>query len=131
MYLLTFKVFSKHGEYKFQFGQPGKENGQLWCPRKVGVMKKNGHYVVCDRGCERSRLQVFDKYGRFVKKLAIHFIEIVAGLAITNQDHIVLVDSVTPKVFTIDVDNPDSIKCFDCSKYMKEPSDIAVKGIHG
>ena len=28
-------VFDKTGEFKYQFGVPGKEEGELWHPRKV------------------------------------------------------------------------------------------------
>jgi hypothetical protein len=28
-------VFEKNGTYRYQFGVPGKEEGQLWYPRKV------------------------------------------------------------------------------------------------
>ena len=60
----------------------GREEGQLWYPRKVAVMLHSGKYVVCDRGNERSRMQIFTKNGHFMKKIAIRYIDIVAGLAI-------------------------------------------------
>ncbi len=41
--------------------------------------------------------------------------------------HIVAVDSVSPTVFCI-ADTGDLLKWFDCSDYMREPSDIAVNG---
>ena len=63
----------------------GREEGQLWYPRKVAVVRTNGKYIVCDRGNERSRMQIFTKFGAFVKKIAIRYIDIVAGLAITSQ----------------------------------------------
>lgn len=63
----------------------GREEGQLWYPRKVAVMRGTGRYVICDRGNERSRMQIFTKNGHFVKKIAIRYIDIVAGLAITQQ----------------------------------------------
>ena len=48
------------------FGSPGKEEGCLWYPRKVVVMKNpTGNFVVCDRGCERSRMQIFSPQVRF------------------------------------------------------------------
>lgn len=37
------------------------------------------------------------------------------------------VDSVSPTVFTIS-ENGELLKWFDCSDYMREPSDIAVNG---
>ena len=57
------QVFDKSGEFKFQFGIPGRDEGQLWYPRKVAVLRSTGKYVVCDRGNERSRMQIFTKNG--------------------------------------------------------------------
>ncbi|KAH9513488.1 hypothetical protein Btru_033173 [Bulinus truncatus] len=119
------QVFQKTGEFKYQFGIPGREEGQLWYPRKVAVMLKTGKFVVCDRGNERSRMQIFNRNGHFLKKIAIRYIDIVAGLAITPEGHIVAVDSVSPTVFVIS-ESGDLIKWFDCSDYMREPSDIAI-----
>ena len=34
---------------------------------KVAVMKSSGKFVVCDRGNERSRMQIFTKHGHFVR----------------------------------------------------------------
>jgi len=121
------QVFEKTGDFKYQFGIPGREEGQLWYPRKVAVIRTSGKYVVCDRGSERSRMQLFTKSGQFIKKIAIRYIDIVAGLAITAQGNIVAVDSVSPTVFCI-AESGDLIKWFDCSDYMREPSDIAVSG---
>lgn len=121
------QIFEKTGEFKYQFGIPGREEGQLWYPRKVAVMRNSGKFVVCDRGSERSRMQIFTKNGHYVKKIAIRYIDIVAGLAITRDGHIVAVDSVSPTVFCIS-EMGDLIKWFDCSDYMREPSDIAISG---
>ncbi|GAB1604476.1 brain tumor protein-like [Argonauta hians] len=121
------QVFEKNGEFKYQFGIPGRDEGQLWYPRKVAVMRNSGKYVVCDRGNERSRMQIFTKNGHFIRKIAIRYIDIVAGLAITQQGHIVAVDSVSPTVFCI-AETGDLIKWFDCSDFMREPSDIAISG---
>lgn len=41
--------------------------------------------------------------------------------------YIVAVDSVSPTVFCIS-ETGDLIRWFDCSDYMREPSDIAVSG---
>jgi hypothetical protein len=99
----------------------------LWFPRKVAVMRTNSKFVVCDRGNERSRMQIFTKNGHYIKKIAIRYIDIVAGLAVTNQGHIVAVDSVSPTVFIISEDG-DLVHWFDCSDHMREPSDIAISG---
>jgi len=41
--------------------------------------------------------------------------------------YIVAVDSVSPTVFCIS-ESGDLVRWFDCSDYMREPSDIAVSG---
>ena len=79
------QIFDKMGEYKYQFGIPGKEEGQLWYPRKVAVIRQTGKFVICDRGNERSRMQIFTRNGHFIRKISIRYIDIVAGLAITQQ----------------------------------------------
>ena len=60
------------------FGSPGKEEGCLWFPRKVVVMKNTtGNFVVCDRGCERSRMQIFSPQVlnniRFIRENSLGF----------------------------------------------------------
>ena len=55
------------------------------------------------------------------------YIDIVAGLAINEQGHIVAVDSVSPTVFRI-TENGELIKWFDVSDRMREPSDLAIHG---
>lgn len=57
----------------------------------------------------------------------IRYIDIVAGLAVTSKGHIVAVDSVSPTVFVISEDG-ELVRWFDCSDYMREPSDIAIRG---
>lgn len=46
---------------------------------------------------------------------------------LTISGHIVAVDSVSPTVFLI-AESGELIKWFDCSDYMREPSDIAISG---
>lgn len=55
------------------------------------------------------------------------YIDIVAGLAVSSQGHIVAVDSVSPTVFVIS-DSGELLSWFDCSDHMREPSDLAING---
>ncbi|XP_053206820.1 protein wech-like isoform X2 [Panonychus citri] len=126
-------VYNKSGDFKFQFGEQGKDEGQLWYPRKVAMIRTpylgivTPRYVVCDRGVERSRMQIFTCKGQFIRKIGVRYIDIVAGLAITPKGLIVAVDSVSPTVFVI-AESGELLRWFDCSPYMREPSDIAVNG---
>ena len=104
-YFVNFsQVFTKDGQFKFAFGMPGKEEGKLWYPRKIAVLKDSGNFVVCDRGNERSRMQIFSRMGHYVRRIQIRFIDIVAGLAIDRFNRIVAVDSVTPTIFILSED---------------------------
>ncbi|XP_074595863.1 uncharacterized protein LOC141850993 [Brevipalpus obovatus] len=129
-------VYSKDGDYKYHFGIGGKDEGQLWFPRKIAMIntpapgnsvEKGPRYVVCDRGTERSRMQIFSYHGNFLKKISIRYIDIVAGLAITPRGEIVAVDSVSPTIFVIH-ESGDLLRWIDASPSMREPSDVAVKG---
>ncbi|MEN2495437.1 MAG: hypothetical protein MHMPM18_000069 [Marteilia pararefringens] len=119
--------FSKDGELIHHFGTTGRADGQLWYPRKIAVMR-NDQFVVCDRGNDRSRMQIFNYKGEFIRQVAIRFIDIVASIAINesnDQCQIIVVDSVSPTVYVIS-EHGEIIRWFDCSDYMKEPSDLAV-----
>lgn len=119
------QVFDKDGIFKYMFGNQGKAEGCLWYPRKVAVLRHNGNFVVCDRGGERSRMQIFNSYGHFSHAISIRFIDIVAGLAINHEGHIVAVDSVTPTIFVLS-EGGDLVRFHECSDFMKEPSDIGI-----
>ncbi|XP_044255211.1 uncharacterized protein LOC123005492 [Tribolium madens] len=120
------QVFDKRGLFKFQFGVTGRHDGYLWHPRKVVKLPRQRCFVVCDRGYERSRMQVFTKEGKFYKKIHLHFIDIVAGVAVTDKEQIIVVDSVTPTVFI--VGENDFLRSLDCSRFMQEPSDVVTRG---
>ena len=67
-------MFDKTGQPISHFGLQGKEEGRLWFPRKIAVLKNNGNYVICDRGGERSRMQIFTQSGMFIRKIAIRYV---------------------------------------------------------
>ena len=51
----------------------------------MAVLRNTGYYVICDRGSERSRMQIFSPMGHFIRRIPIRFIDIVAGLAISRE----------------------------------------------
>nr|VZI18480.1 unnamed protein product [Spirometra erinaceieuropaei] len=121
------QIFSKLGDFISFFGVSGRVDGLLWYPRKVAIIRQSQRYVVCDRGNERSRMQLFSRSGHFVRRIQIKYIDIVAGLAINQHGHIVAIDSVSPSAFVLSEEG-ELIRWFDCSNYMKEPSDVAIHG---
>ncbi|TGZ54672.1 hypothetical protein CRM22_010585 [Opisthorchis felineus] len=121
------QIFTKRGDFVSFFGVSGRVDGLLWYPRKVAIIRQSQRYVVCDRGNERSRMQLFSRSGHFVRRIPIRYIDIVAGLAINQHGHIVAIDSVSPSVFVVSEEG-DLIRWFDCSSHMREPSDVAIHG---
>ena len=65
--------------------------------------------------------------GHFIRRIPIRFIDIVAGLAVNREGHIVAVDSVTPTMFILK-ENGDLVRYIECAEFMTEPSDIAIFG---
>ncbi|CAH8828622.1 unnamed protein product [Trichobilharzia szidati] len=121
------QIFSKQGKFVSFFGVSGRVDGLMWYPRKVAIIRQSQRYVVCDRGNERSRMQLFSRSGHFVRRIPIRYIDIVAGLAINQHGHIVAIDSVSPSVFVVSEEG-DLVRWFDCSNHMREPSDVAIHG---
>ena len=83
-------------------------------------------FVICDRGSERSRMQIFTRSGHFVRKIAIRYIDIVAGLAITPSGHIVCSGLGFRQRCSSFQRQEISFAGSNCSEHMREPSDVAV-----
>merc|ERR1719427_2265248 len=61
------QVFDKEGNFKFQFGEVGKRDGQLLYPNRVAVVGSTGDIVVTERS-PTHQVQLFTKYGHFIRK---------------------------------------------------------------
>ena len=59
------KVFTREGDYKYQFGTRGRGNGEFRDPNCLSVTK-SGDLLVCDY--DNHRVQVFELNGKFVGK---------------------------------------------------------------
>lgn len=121
----------KDGTLKFSFGIYGASPGCFVQPRKVTMlpqvvlnMNDNPQYVVCDRGVDRSRLQIFDMAGKFVRQIRMSNVEIVSGLVSTQDRKIVLVDSIRADVLVL-TEFGQLLLHFNCGLHVREPGDIA------
>uniref|UniRef100_A0A5S6QJ11 B box-type domain-containing protein n=1 Tax=Trichuris muris TaxID=70415 RepID=A0A5S6QJ11_TRIMR len=118
------QVLSAEGEYKYQFGTSGREDGYLWYPRKVALTHDNGVIIVCDRGPDKSRIQFFSRKGTFLRCIHLKLVDIVAGLAVDEDGSLVIVDSSRRTVFCIDQGGELS-RWFTCHETF-EPSELAI-----
>lgn len=60
------QVFNLNGNYLFDFGEVGLDDGKLYCPTSFAFDKKGNLWIV--ESCN-GRIQVFDKNGNFIKKI--------------------------------------------------------------
>ncbi|OQV18606.1 putative Brain tumor protein [Hypsibius exemplaris] len=118
------QFFSSDGQCIDSWGKPGKREGQLWFPRKVAWLPESARVVVCDRGHERSRVQIFSRNGLYERTIPMDYVAIVAGMTV-YRNQIVIVDSVNPTCLIMDQFGT-VVFWFSCAKNMKEPSDVAV-----
>ncbi|CAG0891186.1 unnamed protein product, partial [Cyprideis torosa] len=115
------------GALVHRWGTEGTGEGQLFFPRKVAVV--GPLLAVVDRGSSRTRLQTFTTEGRLIRRIPLgEGIDIVSALCVTENLELVLVDSVVPAVYIMDVVGPVSriLSWFSTSMIMREPSDCAA-----
>ncbi|XP_055340018.1 brain tumor protein-like isoform X2 [Paramacrobiotus metropolitanus] len=140
--------FDQQGNLRWTYGTPGRRDGQLWYPRKVAWLGETRYQparlVVCDRGQERSRIQIFTvrrDYCAFSREnvgnrdplayqqtIQVDYVAIVAGMTV-YRNRILIVDSVHPACLAFEPNGYVTF-WFDCSTHMKEPSDIVVANDH-
>ena len=115
--------FSSSGKYLFEWGTPGKGQGEFDTPHGI-TLDESGNVFVADR--ENNRIQVFDSQGAFIKELKNN--ESVAQLPSVTMDR-------GQNLFAIDYDNtknPDSlVKGSTIIKYEKAESILFHFGATG
>lgn len=84
----------------------------------------NPLFVVCDRGVDRSRLQIFTPLGEFVRQIRLLNVDIVSGLVSTQDRKIILVDSIRADVLVLS-EFGQLLLHFNCGMQVKEPGEIA------
>lgn len=88
------KVFNNTGEFLFEFGEQGSENGQFNSPTGLEI-DKAGNLLVCDD--YNHRVQVFTEDGRFLTKFGCYGDELgqlnkPTGLAVLRNGDIVVAE---------------------------------------
>jgi DNA-binding beta-propeller fold protein YncE len=91
------KVYSRKGDFLFQFGLGGVNDGQFLHPSFLAVDRRNGNVFVADTN--NFRVQVFDKDGRFLRKFgelgdAPGFFQRPKGVGIDSEGNCYVVEAV-------------------------------------
>jgi peptidylamidoglycolate lyase len=87
--------FSAQGQFEFQWGQPGKGEGEFRLPHGLTIDGR-GRVIVCDR--ENERLQVFDLRGRFIQLWQGPQIGKPYGVASTADGGVLVIDGGSPSL---------------------------------
>ena len=86
------QVFDKEGQFKLQYGLRGKNDGQLFYPNRVAINQMTGHCVITER-CPNHQIQVFDSYGRFIRKFGASVLQYPRGVCVDHKGRIIIVES--------------------------------------
>jgi peptidylamidoglycolate lyase len=87
--------FTAHGQFEFQWGQPGKGEGEFRLPHGLTIDGR-GRVIVCDR--ENERLQVFDARGRFLELWQGPQIGKPYGIANSADGGVLVIDGGSPSL---------------------------------
>merc|ERR550519_3021148 len=118
------QVFDKEGNFKFQFGEVGKRDGQLLYPNRVAVVGSTGDIVVTERS-PTHQVQIFNKYGHFIRKFGADILQHPRGVTTDNWGRIIVVECKVMRVVVFDMTG-NVLSKFSCSRYPEFPNGVAV-----
>ena len=109
------QVFDKDGNFKFQFGEVGKRDGQLLYPNRVAVVAKTGDIVVTERS-PTHQVQIFTKFGQFIRKFGADILQHPRGVTTDSCGRIIVVECKVMRVVIFDMVG-NVLNKFSCSRY--------------
>jgi len=118
------QVFDKEGNFKFQFGEVGKRDGQLLYPNRVAVVASLGDIVVTERS-PTHQVQIFTKFGHFIRKFGADILQHPRGVTTDCWGRIIVVECKVMRVVIFDMMG-NVLNKFSCSRYLEFPNGVVV-----
>jgi len=118
------QVFDKEGNFKFQFGEVGKRDGQLLYPNRVAVVASSGDIVVTERS-PTHQVQIFTKFGHFIRKFGADILQHPMGVTTDCWGRIIVVECKVMRVVIFDMMG-NVLNKFSCSRYLEFPNGVVV-----
>merc|ERR1719427_1070202 len=118
------QVFDKEGNFKFQFGEVGKRDGQLLYPNRVAVVASSGDIVVTERS-PTHQVQIFTKFGHFIRKFGADILQHPRGVTTDYWGRIIVVECKVMRVVIFDMMG-NVLNKFSCSRYLEFPNGVVV-----
>jgi len=118
------QVFDKDGNFKFQFGEVGKRDGQLLYPNRVAVVASSGDIIVTERS-PTHQVQIFTKFGHFIRKFGADVLQHPRGVTTDCWGRIIVVECKVMRVVIFDMMG-NVLNKFSCSRYLEFPNGVVV-----
>jgi len=118
------QVFDKDGNFRFQFGEVGKRDGQLLYPNRVAVFSSNGDIIVTERS-PTHQVQIFSKFGHFIRKFGADVLQHPRGVAVDSWGRIIVVECKVMRVVIFDTVG-NVLNKFSCSRHLEFPNGVTV-----
>merc|ERR1719175_42605 len=118
------QVFDKEGNFKFQFGEVGKRDGQLLYPNRVAAVRSSGDIIVTERS-PTHQVQIYNQYGQFVRKFGANILQHPRGVCVDNKGRIIVVECKVMRVIIFD-QLGNVLNNFGCSKHLEFPNGVVV-----
>ncbi|MCX8095096.1 MAG: stalk domain-containing protein [Caldisericia bacterium] len=93
------QVFNLNGNYLYDFGTPGLDDGKLYSPTSF-TFDKNGNLWIVEKS--NGRIQIFNKNGEFIKKVKDNFgkLECIEKF----ENYMILYNSQDEKIYILDLE---------------------------
>lgn len=118
------QVFDYNGALKFEFGENGKEKGQLLYPNRVAVCPVTGQIVITERS-PTHQIQIFTSKGEFINKFGSNVLQHPRGLTIDWQGRILVVECKVMRVLIFNAGG-NILERFNCKENLEFPNSIAT-----
>ncbi|XP_077542766.1 uncharacterized protein LOC144155296 [Haemaphysalis longicornis] len=118
------QVFDQDGRFKFQFGQVGRGDGQMYFPSRVAVARGTGDIIVIERA-PTHQVQVFHRSGQFVRKFGSLELQHPRAVAVDPLGRLVVIECHVMRVVIFD-QSGNLLRKFVCSDRLTFPNGVAV-----
>ncbi|XP_077542509.1 B-box type zinc finger protein ncl-1-like [Haemaphysalis longicornis] len=118
------QVFDQDGRFKFQFGQVGRGDEQMYFPSRVAVARGTGDIIVIERA-PTHQVQVFHRSGQFVRKFGSLELQHPRAVAVDLLGRLVVVECHVMRVVIFD-QNGNLLRKFVCSDHLTFPNGVEV-----
>lgn len=118
------QIFDHEGQFKLEFGKPGRKDGQMLYPSRVAVVRMSGDIVVSEP-FPTHQIQIYDRNGRFLRKFGSEILRHPGAIAVDPMGQVIVVECKVMRVIIFGQSGA-VYHSFDCSMHLRSPNGVAV-----